>query len=99
MSDDCSICLNALSPGSPLLTLSCNHKYHLQCLVLSLNARNIECPLCRAPIDEKVVQLLSNNNSNTKQSQVPNFPSINRFDLPRFSSTLVSNQLNFVCFK
>jgi hypothetical protein len=57
--DDCSICLNALVPGSPMLTLSCNHKFHLQCLASNVQAQNKECPLCRAVIDASVVQLLA----------------------------------------
>ncbi len=59
VTDDCSICLSALAPGSPLLTLSCNHKFHLQCLASNVQARNKECPLCRAVIDPSVVQLLA----------------------------------------
>ncbi len=57
--DECSICLNALAPGSPLLTLSCNHKFHLQCLASNLQAQNRECPLCRATVDASIVQLLT----------------------------------------
>jgi len=58
--DDCSICLNALAKGSPILTLSCNHKYHLQCLALNIQAHNNKCPLCRADIEQSLVQLLKN---------------------------------------
>jgi hypothetical protein len=56
--DDCSICLSALAPGSAILTLSCNHKFHFQCLASSIQAQNKECPLCRATIDAPIAQLL-----------------------------------------
>lgn len=76
MSDDCSICLNGLTSGTPVLTLSCDHKYHLQCLALSLQANNIECPLCRVPIDPAVVKLLANTNQHLRQTQVENTPPV-----------------------
>ncbi|CAM4754292.1 unnamed protein product [Rotaria magnacalcarata] len=57
--DDCTICLNALAPGNALLTLSCTHQFHLQCLASSIQAQNKECPLCRATLDASIVQLLS----------------------------------------
>ncbi|CAF3178743.1 unnamed protein product [Rotaria socialis] len=57
--DDCAICLSALARGTPLLTLSCNHKFHLQCLASNIKATNKECPLCRATIEESIVQLLA----------------------------------------
>jgi hypothetical protein len=56
--DDCSICLNGLVPGTPLLILSCNHKFHLDCLSSNVKAQNNECPLCRATIDATLTQLL-----------------------------------------
>jgi hypothetical protein len=70
--DDCSICLSALSPGSLPLTLSCNHKFHLECLALVLKAKNMECPLCRVPIDTKLVQMLDRINNNSAQAQPTN---------------------------
>jgi hypothetical protein len=45
-----------------MLTLSCNHKFHLQCLASNIQAQNKECPLCRATIDASVVQLLAGPN-------------------------------------
>ncbi|CAF1112199.1 unnamed protein product [Rotaria sp. Silwood1] len=57
--DDCTICLNALIQGTPLLTLSCSHKFHFQCLASNIQAKNRECPLCRATIEDSVVQLLA----------------------------------------
>ncbi|CAF3327152.1 unnamed protein product [Rotaria socialis] len=56
--DDCAICLMTLAPGTALLTLSCNHKFHLQCLVSNAQAQNKECPLCRTTIDASVLQIL-----------------------------------------
>lgn len=73
MSDDCSICLYALAPGSPLLTLSCNHKFHLQCLSLNLKAQNRQCPLCRANIDNTIIQMLSGVKSSPAKIQQQNF--------------------------
>ena len=58
--DDCTICLNSLAPGTALLTLSCNHKFHLECLASNIQASNQECPLCRKAIDPAVIQLLKN---------------------------------------
>ncbi|CAF3635952.1 unnamed protein product [Rotaria sp. Silwood1] len=57
--DDCTICLNVLAQGTPLLTLSCCHKFHFQCLASNIQAKNKECPLCRATIEDSVVQLLT----------------------------------------
>lgn len=57
--DDCSICLSALAPGLAILTLSCNHKFHFQCLASSIQAQNKECPLCRATIDASIAQLFA----------------------------------------
>ncbi|CAF3647867.1 unnamed protein product [Rotaria sp. Silwood1] len=72
MPDDCCICLNALAPGSPLLTLSCNHKFHLQCLALNLKAQHQQCPLCRVNIDTSVIQMLTSANTNTVPLQQQN---------------------------
>ena len=86
--NECSICLSALKQGSPILTLSCDHKYHFQCLMSSIRAQHKQCPLCRATIDESIVQLIaaSRNNASyhsSRSSSVNNlFPTIhlsNRF--------------------
>lgn len=61
-SDDCSICLNALTIGASLLTLTCGHKFHLQCLVSNVKAQNKECPLCRATIDDLLIKMLATSN-------------------------------------
>lgn len=74
--DDCTICLTSLTSGTPLLTLSCNHKFHFQCLALNIQARNKECPLCRAAIDEPVVQLLGNASQPSTQVQQTSQPQI-----------------------
>ncbi|CAF3321541.1 unnamed protein product [Rotaria sp. Silwood2] len=63
--NDCSICLSPLAPGLPLLTLSCDHKFHLQCLALNLKAEHKQCPLCRITIDTTVIQMLTGVNGNT----------------------------------
>ena len=59
---DCSICLNALTVGASLLTLSCGHKFHLQCLICNVKAQNKECPLCRAIIDDSLIKMLAASN-------------------------------------
>ena len=74
--DDCTVCLNSLTSGSPILTLSCNHKFHFKCITLNIQANNHECPLCRAAIDDSVIQQLSHfispliQNQQMVQSQV-----------------------------
>ncbi|UJR18281.1 hypothetical protein I4U23_005184 [Adineta vaga] len=60
--DECSICLTALSPGLPLLTLSCNHKFHLECFALNLKAKHRQCPLCRTTVDSTVNKILIGEN-------------------------------------
>jgi hypothetical protein len=34
--DDCSVYLSALGSGTSLLTLICDHKFHIQCLATSV---------------------------------------------------------------
>jgi len=67
VNDDCSICLSALGLGASLLTLSCGHKFHLQCLVSNVQAQNKECPLCRANIDASLINMLSSTNQSSNQ--------------------------------
>jgi len=71
--DDCSICLSALGLGASLLTLSCGHKFHLQCLASNVKAQNKECPLCRTNIDTSLINMLSTTNqpSNQTNNQQP----------------------------
>jgi len=65
--DDCSICLSVLTTGLPLLTLSCGHKFHLQCLALNVKAQNKQCPLCRSTLEKSLSQLLASVNNNVQQ--------------------------------
>lgn len=67
--DDCTICLNALAPGANLITLSCNHKFHLQCLATNVQAQNKLCPLCRATLDQSVVQILAGSTATPTPTQ------------------------------
>lgn len=74
--DDCSICLNVLAAGTTLLTLSCNHKFHLQCLASNVKAHNNQCPLCRTALDASLIQMLAsagvaNPPVNTQPATVP----------------------------
>jgi hypothetical protein len=80
--DDCSICLQSLTIDPPLLTLSCGHKFHLQCLALNVKAQNKECPLCRSTVESTLSQLLSGfNNNSQQQQQIPLYsPSLARLN-------------------
>ncbi|CAF4673575.1 unnamed protein product [Rotaria sp. Silwood1] len=69
--DDCIICLSALAQGTPLLTLSCGHKYHFQCLASNIKAQNKECPLCRAKIEDSVIQTFARPVQLSLQQQQP----------------------------
>lgn len=71
--DDCSICLSDLAPGSALLTLACNHKFHLQCLALNIQASNNTCPLCRVAIDPSVEKLLAGARQPPMTNVTPSF--------------------------
>ena len=87
--DDCSICLNNLAPGSALLTLACNHKFHLQCLASNVQAQNKTCPLCRVAIDPSVSKLLSGTTQPSTVHVAP--PSLINFPHPtRLPSVNVS---------
>ena len=89
--DDCSICLSTLAPGSTLLTLSCSHKFHLQCLALNLKAQHKQCPLCRATIDPAVTELFTIADTNAPQLQPQN--NNGEHDRRPPSSTNVSDKL------
>ncbi|CAF4148875.1 unnamed protein product [Rotaria magnacalcarata] len=77
-SDICSICLSSLIPGTPLLILSCNHKFHFQCLTSSVPAQHQLCPLCRASIDASIIQLLSTAHSGGDHQQRHVSPNMNQ---------------------
>ncbi|UJR17454.1 hypothetical protein I4U23_004349 [Adineta vaga] len=62
LSDNCAICLLPLSLDTALLTLSCNHKFHFQCLASNIQAQNKVCPLYRTAIDASIVGLLTTSN-------------------------------------
>ncbi|CAF2513196.1 unnamed protein product [Rotaria sp. Silwood2] len=80
--DDCTICLTALAQGTPLLTLSCGHKFHFQCLASNIKAKNKECPLCRAAIEDSVVQLLAGPTQPPLQQQQQQNPFIIQIPSP-----------------
>ncbi|CAF5162699.1 unnamed protein product [Rotaria magnacalcarata] len=77
-SDICSICLSSLIPGTSLLILSCNHKFHFQCLTSSVQAQHQLCPLCRASIDAPIIQLLSTAHSGGDHQQRHLSPNMNQ---------------------
>jgi hypothetical protein len=48
--DDCAICLETLNnPDNPDITLSCQHKFHKNCMIDTCKNKrgNCLCPLCR----------------------------------------------------
>jgi hypothetical protein len=48
--DDCAICLETLNnPDNPDITLSCQHKFHRNCMIDTCKNKrgNCLCPLCR----------------------------------------------------
>ena len=52
MSEDCSICLDAIQVSSTgRVELSCNHTYHLKCISKWMTKSN-QCPNCRNTVSE-----------------------------------------------
>ena len=48
MEDDCAICLEKLNnPDNLDITLSCNHKFHRNCMIYTCRNMRGACPLCR----------------------------------------------------
>ncbi|CAI2376575.1 unnamed protein product [Moneuplotes crassus] len=43
---NCPICLDDIESGAPILSISCRHEFHLDCLQKSLES-NKECPICK----------------------------------------------------
>ena len=61
----CPICLDALGPGSGVVSLGCGHNLHRSCLELCTaaaaagQALAVSCPLCRAAVSEDRVKSAS----------------------------------------
>lgn len=49
--ESCCICLDAFSKGEVVMFLSCNHRFHNQCLRPWLQSKPI-CPLCKAKVSK-----------------------------------------------
>ena len=52
--EECPICGDELLPDGDIYSLSCNHKYHKQCIMLEIKStckHNYKCPYCRTPIE------------------------------------------------
>mgnify|MGYP001191163556 FL=1 len=47
--NDCTICLEPFRKQNAVIILSCDHKFHENCIKLWLNKNN-SCPLCRENI-------------------------------------------------
>lgn len=46
----CTICQSSLMDGRDLLTTSCQHMFHAECIATNANVSNNKCPNCRKPI-------------------------------------------------
>eukprot|EP00850_Spirogloea_muscicola_P011949 SM000076S21770 [mRNA] locus=s76:161980:165413:- [translate_table: standard] len=49
LEDACSICLETFTVDEPSTLTTCNHEYHLQC-ILEWAQRSQECPMCWQPL-------------------------------------------------
>ena len=54
--EDCAICLLAITAGSIVVTLRCEHTFHAEC-VTRWAARRATCPICRSRITTRVCAL------------------------------------------
>jgi len=45
---DCPICLEKIDSGTPQLSITCRHQFHMECLRKSLSL-NKDCPVCKNP--------------------------------------------------
>nr|XP_022915961.1 E3 ubiquitin-protein ligase RNF181-like [Onthophagus taurus] len=52
-SENCSICLIEISPGTQIKSVPCSHKFHSLCL-LNWMYKKPTCPLCRRFIPPRV---------------------------------------------
>ncbi|CAM4862840.1 unnamed protein product [Rotaria socialis] len=72
--EECSICLSPLTQqGVDVYTTACLHKFHFQCLVKNVQARNNECPLCRAHLDS-LVDILNATSTAASTQAIQNIP-------------------------
>ncbi len=46
----CTICQNNLYDGRDILTTSCKHMFHAQCIATNANMNDNTCPNCRQSI-------------------------------------------------
>src|SRR5690348_2852128 len=49
---ECPICLNGMATGAALFTTSCGHQFHFDCIKDSILHNNLQCPLCRGPVNQ-----------------------------------------------
>ena len=58
--DECYICCDTLNDTDDIVELKCNHKFHINCILMSYKkAKNKLCPYCRQPggtVIEKNIQ-------------------------------------------
>ena len=47
----CIICQESLSTGKSVLTTSCQHTFHMECISKNAKVNNNLCPLCRKSIE------------------------------------------------
>jgi hypothetical protein len=46
----CTICQNNLYDGRDILTTSCKHMFHAECIAKNAHINDNHCPNCRQPI-------------------------------------------------
>lgn len=51
--DTCSICFDTMNEKNDLLTLKCNHSFHVRCITDWLIGEN-NCPICRKEHKERI---------------------------------------------
>lgn len=71
----CSICLETIQQNETVVTLECQHTFHLQCIERWCSSHN-SCPICRSVIEEHEEQEQSIPNIQTQRIIVNNITTI-----------------------
>ena len=61
----CAICLSECTEGHNIISLRCNHSFHVNCITSWLQRRNT-CPICRLPISDSNSQTNEQTNEQTR---------------------------------
>ena len=51
--EDCQICLEDMDIGEVIGIVSCDHRYHYECIKKWIEFKNYSCPMCRGTLTEK----------------------------------------------